>query len=118
MVKVGLGRVREWLVEPTPRYAMLPAYVILAIFAFAGLRWNDLLAQERLDDARTEVAERDYQQCINRAETRESLREIFLGITALFPDSAAARDIELLIEVEYPPLEATDCVEILGVVGQ
>ena len=108
------GRIKGWFMEPIPRYAVLPIYVILLIFAWAGLNWNRETNRRDLAEARLEVVAREYQQCLTRVETRDSLREVFFAITDLFPDSDAAGAIDLLIETEYPPIASEDCKAILA----
>lgn len=122
-IKAVAAGVREWLNEPTPRKQMLPAYLILTIGIIVGFSRFEAIAEQRADDVAV-VAEQlaadvqhkaevnAYTVCLTRIDTRTAVREIFLNIVALFPDSQAATDINELIETEYPPLSATEECEV------
>ena len=51
----------------------------------------------------------EYSQCITRVETRDTLREVLLSITAVLEPSEQVIRIENLIEVKYPPLDTRNC---------
>lgn len=114
MAGIVVARIRTWLWEPTPRIQMLPAYLLFAIGMSVVMGQFASLSEQRIADARLEAVERDYGTCVNRVETRSTLRGVFIGIVDLFPESDAAEAIRDLIESEYPALDLdVECTTIL-----
>lgn len=109
MVTAMARRTAAWLAEPMPRYILIPIILMIALIAFGGLQRFQDLTDANIREAAIEAAARDYQQCLIRVETRDSLREVLIGITELFPDSSGAQAIRDLIENEYPPLDPVSC---------
>jgi hypothetical protein len=98
-------RTVEWLNGTTTRKAVIPMYLILAVFVFGTVSRFERLADEQIRDVAREAAALDYTTCATRVETRHSLREVLIGITDLFPADQSAEAIRALIETEYPALE-------------
>ena len=109
MVTELTRRMHRWWSEPTPRYLLLPIAVMIALIAFGVQGARNAIYDQRIDAAVDEANQRDYVQCLSRVDTREALREVLLGITALFPDSEGADAIEELIQSEYPMLDIASC---------
>jgi hypothetical protein len=116
-VPIVIDRVKAWLDEPTPRKAMLPAYLILTVGMITGFARFEAIAEQRAADLADNnaaiLAANDLQQCLTRVDTRDSIREVMLGIVDLFDPSQGVNDIRYLIETDYPRLDpAVECEPI------
>lgn len=90
--------ISEWMNGTVKRKQVVPAYLMLAVGAVLGVYSLDRLGEQRIADATT-------LQCVNRVDTRETLRGVLLGITAQFPqDDPGVLAVVALIENDYPPL--------------
>lgn len=118
MVRAAVSKYREsrmgrYLAGSVPRYQVLPLYLIIVMFAWAGLRWNDNLARSRLAEASEEIRENVYINCVANVTSENNLRETLLAIAGLFPESPSAHAIRELIEADHPLLRLEDCTIIL-----
>lgn len=111
------GRLAAYLNGNVPRYQVLPLYLIIVMFAWAGLRWNDSLARTRLEEASEEIREQAYIACVADATSENNLREALLALAGLFPESPGTRAVVSLIEEEHPQLDQAACLSMLTAGG-
>ncbi len=110
------GRHRKmsaWFNAPTPRKAMIPAYVILSVTVVLGFARFNTLAEERSNDNKQLILSINEGDCLERVEDNQTLRAVFLGVAGLFEGSAGAQAVKNYVETNYPDLKKdVECKEL------